>query len=89
MKMSAEEKDRLANQRNSLGEEGLKEKAEQLEKAMAQNKVFIPLVMSLLCIFLAYKELVCLINCTLWLTLHILVFFARENFHHSWSLAYI
>ena len=39
-KMSSEEKERVANQQQSLGKEGLEEKGQQLEKAIAQNEVF-------------------------------------------------
>ena len=38
-KMSAEEKERVAEQQKALGEEGLREKGEELEKAIAQNEV--------------------------------------------------
>ena len=40
-KMSAEEKERVATQRENLGEKGLKEKGEQLEKAITQNEVIV------------------------------------------------
>lgn len=40
-KMSTEEKERVAKQQKALGEEGLREKGEQLEKAIAQNGVCI------------------------------------------------
>ena len=38
-KMSAEEKERVAKQQEALGEKGLKEKGEELEKAIVQNEV--------------------------------------------------
>ena len=38
-KMSAEEKERVAKQQRTLGENGLKEKGEKLEKAITQNEV--------------------------------------------------
>ena len=37
--MSTEEKERVCKQQQCLGEEGLKEKGQQLEKAIAQNEV--------------------------------------------------
>lgn len=38
-KMSSEEKERVCKQQECLGEEGLREKGQQLEKAIAQNEV--------------------------------------------------
>ena len=40
-KMSAEEKERVAQQQKALGEEGLREKGGELEKAITQNEVLI------------------------------------------------
>ena len=37
--MSSEEKERVCKQQQCLGDEGLKEKGEQLEEAIAQNEV--------------------------------------------------
>ena len=39
--MSMEEKERVAMQQQSLGEEGLKEKGQQLQEAIAQNEVIL------------------------------------------------
>ena len=40
-KMSSEEKERVCKQQECLGEEGLREKGQQLEKAIAQNEVIL------------------------------------------------
>ena len=39
VKMSAEEKERVAEQMERLGEAGMKQKADELEKAIEQNEV--------------------------------------------------
>lgn len=41
-KMSVDEKERVAQQQKALGEEGLREKGKELEKAIAQNEVLVP-----------------------------------------------
>jgi Zn-dependent M16 (insulinase) family peptidase len=38
-KMSSEEKERVCKQQECLGEEGLKERGQELDKAIAQNEV--------------------------------------------------
>ena len=42
-KMSSEEKERVCKQQECLGEEGLKERGQELDKAIAQNEVCIPI----------------------------------------------
>ena len=43
-KMSSEEKERVCKQQECLGEEGLRERGQELDKAIAQNEVRIPIL---------------------------------------------